>query len=237
MKKTISAGLLTLLVAILFVGLGFWQLARLDQRKALNAQVEGRLALAPLALTGADLGEAVDDLKYRPVTAQGTYDYEHEQAVFNQYYQGQLGLRLVTPLVIAGSEQAVMVDRGWIPDADSAPARWAKYAEGDSVEVRGWLMPGTDGSGRQAQFSSLPRMWLRIDTQQMQALAGHALLPVYIQPGPKANANTPPIRSDLAIDLSEGPHLGYAITWCGLAVAVTIGYFALLKSGRLKETK
>ena len=56
MKKTISAGLLTLAVAILFVGLGFWQLARLDQRKALNAELESRLAMPPHCTTnGTDV--------------------------------------------------------------------------------------------------------------------------------------------------------------------------------------
>ena len=96
-------------------------------------------------------------------------------------------------------------------------------------------MPGQDGTGRLAQFTSLPRMWLRVDTQQMQGAAGHPLLPVYIQPIPKADKSTPPLRSELALDLSEGPHLGYAITWFGLAVAVVIGFGALVRSGRLRR--
>jgi surfeit locus 1 family protein len=235
MRRTLSAGLTVLVVAIIFVGLGFWQLARLDQRRAFNAEMADRLQAAPLVLTGADLGEPVDSLKYRPVVARGEYDAAHEQSLVNQFWQGQLGVRLVAPLVITGSDRAVLVDRGWIPDVDATPERWSKYGETGTVEVRGWIMPGQDGSGRPAQFTSEPRTWLRVDTQQMQPQIGHPLLPFYIQPAPKADGTSPPLRSDLTLDLSEGPHLGYAITWFGLAVAVLAGFVALVHSGRLAQ--
>lgn len=235
MIRTLSAGLLVLLVAIGFVALGFWQLARLDQRRAFNAEMTGRLHAAPLALSGADLSEPVDTLKYRPVVARGEYDGAHQQSLVNQFWQGQLGVRLVTPLVIAGSDRAVLVDRGWIPDVDSAPERWDKYAEPGTVEVRGWIQPGQDGSGRPAQFKPQPRTWLRVDTQQMQPQIGHPLLPFYIQPAPNADRTTPPLRSDFNPDLSEGSHLGYAITWFGLAVAVLAGFVVLVRSGRLTQ--
>jgi surfeit locus 1 family protein len=237
MRRTLSAGLLVLVVAIAFVALGFWQLARLDQRRAFNAEMTDRLQAAPLNLSGADLSEPVDALKYRPVVARGEYDRAHEQSLVNQFWQGQLGVRLVTPLVIAGSDRAVLVDRGWIPVADSAPERWDKYAEAGAVEVRGWILPGQDGSGRPAQFKSQPRTWLRVDIQQMQPLIGHLLLPIYIQPALRADRTTPPLRSDFNLDLSEGPHLGYAITWFGLSVAILAGFVALVHSGRLAANR
>ena len=223
------------MVAITFVALGFWQLSRLDQRRVFNAELTDRLQAVPLNLSGADLSEPVDALRYRPVIARGEYDRAHEQSLVNQFWQGQLGVRLVTPLVIAGSDRAVLVDRGWIPVADSAPDRWDKYGETGTVEIRGWIQPGQDGSGRPAQFKSQPRTWLRVDTQQMQPQIGHPLLLFYIQPAPKADRTTPPLRSDFNPDLSEGPHLGYAITWFGLAVAVLAGFVALVHSGRLAQ--
>jgi surfeit locus 1 family protein len=235
MIRTVSAGLLVLVVAVAFVALGIWQLARLDQRRALNAEMEDRLQAPLLVLTGAEFSEPVDALKYRPVFARGEYDRAHEQSLINQYWLGHLGAHLVTPLVITGSDRAVLVDRGWIPDADSAPERWDKFAEPGTVEVRGWILPGQDGTGRPAQFTSQPRTWLRVDTQQMQPQIGHPLLPFYIQPASKADGTTPPLRSDLNPDLSEGPHLGYAITWFGLALAVLAGFVALLRSGRLTQ--
>jgi surfeit locus 1 family protein len=231
--RIVSAGLLVLVAAVAFVALGIWQLARLDQRRAFNAEMAGRLQAVPLVLTGAELSEPVDTLKYRPVVVRGEYDAAHEQSLVNQFWQGQLGAHLVTPLVIAGSDRAVLVDRGWIPDADSAPERWVKFAEPGTIEVRGWIQPGENGSSQPALFPSQPRTWLRVDTKQMQPQAGHLLLPFYIQPAPKPDSTTPPLRSDLNLDLGEGPHLGYALTWFGLAVSVLVGFVALVRSGQL----
>jgi len=231
LRKIFSAGLLSLVAIAIFILLGFWQLARLDQRRAYNVELTERLDAAPLALTGVEAPVAAS-LQYRMSIARGSYDFAHEQAKVNQFWEGRLGIHLLTPLVISGSNEAIVVDRGWIPEADAAPDRWAKYAVTSPVEVTG-LIRLSEANGTTAKFPTEPRTWFRIDPVQMQSDMGHPLLPFWLQPKPQAAQTAPPFQTAFEPDLSEGPHMGYAITWFGLAVMTVIGYVSLVWSGRL----
>ena len=61
-----------LLVAALCVRLGVWQLDRLRQRRARNAQVLARRTEPPLSVTGTISAESARD---RRLSARGVYDY------------------------------------------------------------------------------------------------------------------------------------------------------------------
>jgi surfeit locus 1 family protein len=226
---------LSLLAVVVFILLGFWQLSRLDQRRAYNAQLSDRLNAPPLVLTGNEAEDAAS-LQYRTAIARGAYDYAHEQAKVNQFWEGKLGVHLLTPLVISGSKEAIIVDRGWIPAADSAPDHWVKYAAKEPVAVTGWVQ-SSEANGTTAKFPSQPRTWFRIDTTQMQADTGYPLLPFWLQPKPLTRQSAPPYQTGFEPDLSEGPHMGYAIEWFGLALITVIGYGAMVGSGRLKDLR
>ncbi|MGH2524968.1 MAG: SURF1 family protein, partial [Anaerolineales bacterium] len=100
--------------ALAMVGLGFWQLARLAERRTFNAEVRARLAQPPLLLTGQPLTGAAQ-LEYRPVIARGEYDFANEIVLRNRAHAGQPGVHVLTPLKLTGSDVAVLVNRGWIP--------------------------------------------------------------------------------------------------------------------------
>jgi len=57
-RKTLFAIVLSLVGAITFARLGFWQLSRLAERRAYNAHLEERLAAPPVVVTSlsADSG-------------------------------------------------------------------------------------------------------------------------------------------------------------------------------------
>ena len=52
----------------------------------------------------------------------------------------------------------------------------------------------------------------------------YALLPVYIQPDVDASDVEPPIPYQPIIELTEGPHFGYALQWFAFAAILLIGY-------------
>src|SRR4051794_25177451 len=77
--------LLVIVVIVAMVNLGFWQLRRLDERKAFNAQVESRIDPPPAPLddvltAGTDPGE----VEWRSVTATGTYLPDETFSVVNR---------------------------------------------------------------------------------------------------------------------------------------------------------
>jgi cytochrome oxidase assembly protein ShyY1 len=51
---------------------------------------------------------------------------------------------------------------------------------------------------------------------------------VYIQPNMDASDATPPIPYQPVVELTEGPHFGYAIQWFTFAVIFLVGYYFYL---------
>ena len=217
---------------VLLARLGVWQLDRLEQRRAYNAQVAQALAAAPLALTGElPVGE-LDELRNRQVVARGRFDYDEQMVLKVQNWQGQAGVHLITPLRIEGNDKAVLVDRGWIPIAEATPEGWSQYEEPGLVTVHGFVALSQPLS-RFAPASSQPaepqQEWFRVDIPAMQPQLPYELLPVYVvqTPPPAGNVELP-YRSEAEIDLSEGPHLGYAIQWFIFSLMLGVMYMVFV---------
>ncbi len=106
------------LAALLGMGgtfaLGLWQLDRAHQKEALAQAIGSREGLAPLGepeLLSADRHA----LLHRPVRLQGRWVPERTVFLDNRQMQGRVGFYVLTPLRLAGSDAAVMVQRGWAP--------------------------------------------------------------------------------------------------------------------------
>ena len=106
--------------------LGVWQLNRAEQKEAIALAVQARTAQAELA--GESLLGELDAtaLQHRRLSLRGRWLNEHAVWLDNRQMNGRPGLYLLTPLQLAGSEQAVLVQRGWVPrhfqDRSQVPA-------------------------------------------------------------------------------------------------------------------
>ncbi len=222
--------LLVLAAMGVMIRLGFWQLDRLAQRRARNAQIARQLALPPLDLTAAALPADPGVLKNRRVTVRGQFDFAHQVALLYQNWMGAPGIHLIAPLRIEGSDRAVLVDRGWVPEAEAAPERWSQFDEPGTVVVTGFLRlsqppPRGRAGGKAAASPSFQTGWYRVDIPALQAQTPYELLPVYILQAPADDDGTHlPYRSEPSFDLSDGPHLGYAIQWFLFALILGGGY-------------
>jgi surfeit locus 1 family protein len=241
-----------IVLAALFVRLGFWQLDRLQQRRAANAHLVARLNQAPVVLDAAGVkavNPVVDDLRRGKV--QGTYDFSQEIVLRNQALNGAPGVHVITPLHITGSDVAVLVDRGWIP-FDQSSSRGSFDTPAGMVQVSGIV------HASQARLNTLspadpplgpdrPRLdeWFRVDIPRIQQQVPYKLLPIYLEAGEfdpaLALAGAPAVvpssvlpQPDIEIDLSEGPHLSYAIQWFAFALIGLVGYGALFYQREIK---
>ncbi len=225
----------TTLLVILAVGvlarLGIWQLDRLAQRRAFNARVSAQLAQPPLTLTGDALNSPLTSMEYRSVAVSGVYDFSQQVALRNQAWDDgwatlRAGIHLLTPLVIAGADRAVLVDRGWIPLEESAPENWSKFDEPGTVEVKGMIR----FSESHADFGSITdppghlQEWNLVNLSRIGEQVSSPLLPVYIQQSPNPSWTALPYRTQPELDLSEGPHFGYAVQWFVFATILGLGY-------------
>jgi surfeit locus 1 family protein len=238
-----------LIVLIVLVNLGLWQLRRLEERRTLNRNLTAALEQAPIPL----MGETVDPdmLHFRRVSVKGTFDNNETIVLRNQTSGDIPGLHLITPLKISGSERAVLVDRGWIPrgQADPEPASLNVYDLPGEVSLEGiayrtqtrpsWLSPlDPPLKAGQTRLSA----WFRVDIERIQEQLPYPLLPVFIRQLPAQTAAPDSLpRPESGVALSEGPHLGYALQWFSFAAILVITYGLLLqqelwKGGR-EETR
>ena len=227
-RKWLITTLLVLLGTALCVRLGIWQLDRLEARRAFNAQVQAMRALPPLNLD-KDGSDSIQDMEWRAVQVIGHYDFENQIAIRNQYYGGQYGYHLMTPLLFDGT--AVLVDRGWIPaDGNSAPDDWRKYDEVGEVNLSGQIRLGQGKPAIGGVADAMPEngvrleLWNNADVARIAGQLPYPILPVYIQLDADAQDTEPPIPFQPEIELTEGPHFGYALQWFTFAAILFVGY-------------
>lgn len=227
-RKWLLATLLVVAGAALCIRLGIWQLDRLDQRRAFNHQVESMRALPALELN-QQVSDNISEMEWRAVEVQGEYDFANQVALRNQYNGNQYGYHLLTPLLFDG--KAVLVDRGWIPaEGNATPQDWQKYNEPGEIILAGQIRLGQTKPRFGGVADVLPNdgtklaLWNNADLEHIVDQLPYPALPVYIQPNVDENDTTPPIPYQPTIELTEGPHFGYALQWFTFATIMLVGY-------------
>ena len=223
--------LLVIAAVIVMIRLGLWQLDRLDQRRAFNARVEEQLAQSALEISEENLRADLYNMEYREAIVLGEYDHDRQVVLRNQDWQGRLGVHLLTPLIIQGSDRAIMVNRGWIPYEDFEAGKLSQFDENGLVEVNGVIRrsqtkPLIGGRADQIPAEGEPPLqaWNWINVGGIAGQLPYELLPVYLQGSPEPSRDQMPYRTQLELDLSEGSHLGYAFQWFTFALILAIGY-------------
>ena len=225
--------LIVLLAMAVMAGLGQWQLARLDQRRAANTDLLLKLQSDALVITGSDLPANPDALEDRLAVVTGEYDFARQIGVQGQFSEDTPGYWLVTPLQIEGSTSAILVNRGWIPAAAGEGGDWSAFDETPDQPVRGYLqhsrqMP--DGSTSVVPADAV-KGWWRVDIEAIQSQMPYPLLPVALQLAPDESRGRDelPRRVPVAFDLSEGSHMIYAIQWYAFALIAGTIYVVIVR--------
>jgi surfeit locus 1 family protein len=218
------------LVAAVFVRLGFWQLSRLEERRAANRAAAEARAEPPRELgVGADW--TAEELNERWVEARGAFDHAHEVVIRGQAFQGTPGVLVVTPLRLAASDSAVLVLRGFVPAADAVRADIDSLREPGEVRVGGLATPIASGGGQPLDYSGRTT-WARLDLAALRSRLPYPVLPVLLRQTPDTGLPAMPRRLPIP-ELSDGPHLNYAIQWFAFAVmAVAFAVLVVRKRGR-----
>src|ERR671937_307592 len=95
-RKWLLATLLVFAGTALCIRLGIWQLDRLAQRRAFNAQFESA-QIQPALDLNREQPDDITSMEWRPVKVTGEYDFANQVAIRNQYYENQYGYHLLTP--------------------------------------------------------------------------------------------------------------------------------------------
>jgi cytochrome oxidase assembly protein ShyY1 len=228
--------LAALAVVIVFVAvcaeLGLWQVRRLDQRKKLNAVVSAHMHLPVVpvgdALRGSDARGAI----YRRVTAKGTYDVSQEVLLTGRAFNNRPGSDVLTPLVTSDG-RALIVNRGFVPLGIDKPASPQTTPPAGEVTVTGILLPSeTRGVlGQKEPLSGHLSTIVRIDVDRIGKQLPYPPFQAYLllsSQQPSQSGALPQLESYIP-DLTNGPHLSYAIQWFFFALIAIAAYLVIAR--------
>jgi surfeit locus 1 family protein len=221
------------------IQLGFWQLDRLEQRRAFNQRVAERWQLEPFDVNTNSIPTDLTELEYRRVQATGEFDYSNQILLSNQTRNQAPGAILVTPLVL-DDNRAVLVARGWVPTNLSDSEHWAEFEEPSAQPIIGLiqesqLLP----NGSAPTPPATPQLeWFRLNIDAIQPQMPYKLLPVFILQLPEEgrSLNTLPMRDEPLV-LDEGSHFSYAIQWFMFALILGVGYIFFIQTQELREQR
>lgn len=220
-------------MVVLMVNLAFWQLRRLDERKAFNSLVTQNTeqqieSFAKVFSAGAD-GAA---LEWRPVTVTGTYRTDLAVTIVNRAQNGTAGVDSVVPIEVSPNS-FVLVNRGFVPlsiDVPSPPT--------GTVTVTGYLRQSQRrGFGGSIDPSTGVVTELhRIDIPRLQQQIEGTVAAMYVQRVESTPAEGEWPAQVVAPKLDEGPHLSYAFQWFFFSLCA-IGGWVLVVLKRIKQNR
>jgi cytochrome oxidase assembly protein ShyY1 len=224
---------LVLALIVLMVNLGLWQKHRLDDRREFNAEVSSRSSepIVPIEDVVTDDTDPAD-VQWRTVTALGTYLADEQVVIVNRSQGGVTGVNVVAPIELDDG-RLVLVNRGFVPDAEAVPPPTAGEVEvtGRVRETQQRTLGGlTEADGELTEL-------FRVDVPRLAEQLPAPVLPVYIDllgADPDQGALPIPLPDP---ELSEGPHLSYMMQWWIFSACAAAGWvLAVRRSIRQHRT-
>ena len=215
--------LLTIAMIAMLISLGRWQLRRADEKRVLfDAFALGSDATRVIDLATSRLP------RYQHIEAVGHYDQSRQILIDNMVHAERAGYFVITPFALQGGGW-LLVNRGWVPLGASRAERPAIAVSGELRRVRGrgdnlpspGIQLGTRARLRapypvvaafpsQAEIAQLlgESSWTRAaDSLLLDGQEPDGYVRSWAPPG------LPPLR-----------HIGYAVQWFGMALALLVIY-------------
>jgi surfeit locus 1 family protein len=234
-KRFLVLTVAALLMVSLTFSLGQWQLRRAAQKLALQAAVESQQQLPALDNRALLATNDLAAVMHRPVTLTGHWQTEHTVYLDNRPMDGKTGFWVLTPLLLTGGKQSIVVQRGWVPRNFNDRTQLAQVlTPADAVTVSGRIAPPPS---RLYEFADAGggRIRQNVDLVDFGAETGLPLLQVsLLQTGPASEGL---LRDWPAPTSGVDRHYGYAFQWFALCVLL-IGlyvWFQLILPRRAKR--
>jgi len=232
--------LATLVVVSLTVRLGFWQLSRAAEKQAWQTAMATQRDLPVLDMSPiqdqnlASTQEWLKDwgqphLLHRRVTVRGTWLPQFNVYLDNRQMDGKVGFFLLTPLQLDHSDQAIWVQRGWLPRNFQQREQLPEVLTPSgpvSLSARIALAPSklmelgstSPGSG----FSHLRQ---NLDESEMRRETGLNLLSgSLVQLSPEGDSDAL-LRNWFEPAADTAKHKGYALQWFAMALGAAAWFF------------
>ena len=229
--KTLAA----LLLIALCIWAAQWQFQRGIDRHQRNSLIESQVTLPALDI--AEMPSTTPDqiapFEWRTVSAAGNFNSAEQILLKNRYFEGVYGYEVLTRFKLKDGRY-IWVDRGWVkagPDAKTAPATTPVPKNQVSIIARVRL----DRSLPVGAFFALPSSGSGM-ISKLNAQTGFKSEGFYLDLLSGSDISlTPAVPAELP-ELSDGPHLAYALQWIFFAGLIIYGRI-LIRRGQILTRK
>lgn len=233
--KLWAFGLYLLLLAIL-ISLGCWQLNRAEQKRQFLLQQQAGQQAAIINLNQSLLSDSPAS-RYQSAEIIGHYDAAHSFLIDNQIVDGKPGYFVLTPFILDKQNQAVLVNRGWVPltanrqqlpDVSIASAIVAIKGRINQFPAVGYKL-----AGGEIPTETWPAVVQFVDSQVLSAKLAYPLYDFQIELDDDQEAGF--VRHwHTQATIPPEKHQAYAVQWFGLAVTLT-GLFIWISTRKRRE--
>lgn len=230
-RRSILKSLVALLLILGCLWASQWQFQRGIDRQNRNSLIESALQEPTINLR--DINSDFEKYEWRSVSTTGTFDRNNQILLKNRYFEGVYGYEVLTRFT-SSDGRSLWIDRGWVKagkDAQTAPKVSAVPVGEVSISARLRL----DRSLPQGAFFALPKsgggMISKLNAQTDSNSEGFYL--------DLLSGSTPSLTPAVAAqvpELSDGPHLAYALQWIFFAGLIVYGRI-LIRRGQILTSK
>ncbi|MBP9694370.1 MAG: SURF1 family protein [Alphaproteobacteria bacterium] len=231
-KKVIIPSIMTLIMIIVLLSLGSWQMRRLEWKEKLLAEIHEALSKDAVPLADNPLSEDSSTPITR-VNVEGTLLKDKSMMLIPRMNEGERGAHLIVPLEQKDGK-TYLVDMGWVPE-DFDPQSLPDDVSDLSGILRkpsdkGSMQPDNNLGDKTLFWYDMPSIGTSLDLKKLQPFI------IERDKNDLALPENMPIPQDRFVLIANN-HFQYALTWYSLAIVLLVIYSLYLRRHfKLKPT-
>jgi cytochrome oxidase assembly protein ShyY1 len=225
-RRWIAFALVVVFLAWVAWRLGEWQFHRLEDRRDRNAVIERNeeAGPAPVAEVMAPGEPVAEESEWRIVEATGTYAVEDTVIVRYRTREGEAGVDVVVPLVLADGT-SLLVDRGWYATTNrGATTADVPAPPPGEVDVTAWVRRDAEGDSTEVSAQSTRA----VNSEEIGEALDREVMGGWVD---LRSESPEPAEALLPVDLPEldnGPHFFYGLQWWFFGALAVFGFLFLV---------
>lgn len=213
-----------IVLVALFATLGFWQLDRAEEKRQISSAFDAEGGYAALT------ADAEYEM-YQRISAYGRYLDDRQFLLENIVQDGQVGYYVITPFEYAADKPLLIVNRGWIPkDREGSDTPVIDVPDADrTIRGRVGQLPrvGIRPGPAFDDAAEWPRRAVWPELDELAAELGRQVRPFVLLADPVSSPGF--VRRWQPQQIGPMRHVGYAVQWFALALAVIVTGIVLVR--------